>query len=286
MIETLSNIFSASMHALVDALTGLFWPALFFLLLGLLVKRRALLRDIQRAIGETHLNIKIMIFNVLIVVPMIGLAHQIIYQIINAGGLALIDRNSWASVPTLLSIFVAIVIGDFVGYWRHRLEHTKLFWPSHAVHHSDTEMTWLTLERFHPFNRLTTFAIDNSVLLLLGIPPVGLIANNLVRHYYGYFIHADLPWTYGRLGIIFVSPAMHRWHHAADARFFNTNFATVFSLFDHIFGTHRVPGPCTSPLGVTDAMEASLMGQMIYALSPRAYRGLLSPKRRISSTSK
>jgi hypothetical protein len=133
-------------------------------------------------------------------------------------------------------------------------------------------MTWLTLERFHPINRLTTFLIDSSALLLLGLPPAALIANMLVRHYYGYLIHADLPWTYGPLGRVFVSPAMHRWHHAADKAAFDTNYATVFSIFDQAFGTYRVPGPCTVPLGVTDDMAPTLAGQMSYAFSPRAYR--------------
>jgi sterol desaturase/sphingolipid hydroxylase (fatty acid hydroxylase superfamily) len=164
-----------------------------------------------------------------------------------------------------------VFAGDFTGYWRHRFEHSRLLWPSHVVHHSDTEMTWLTLERFHPINRLTTLIIDNAVLLLLGFPPYALVANNLVRHYYGFLIHADVPWTYGRLGNIFVSPAMHRWHHAADEAAYNTNFATVFSLFDRWFGTFRVPGPCTAALGVREATGLGVVGQLLYPFRPFAY---------------
>jgi hypothetical protein len=44
-------------------------------------------------------------------------------------------------------------------------ERWSMFWPCHAVHHSDTEMTWLTLERFHPFNRLITTVVDSTFLL-------------------------------------------------------------------------------------------------------------------------
>ena len=73
------------------------------------------------------------------------------------------------------------------------------------------------------------------------------VANSLVRNYYGYFIHADLPWTYGRLGKVFVSPSMHQWHHAKDIKYAGTNFATVFSIFDRVFGTFALPGPCTVP---------------------------------------
>ncbi len=70
------------------------------------------------------------------------------------------------------------------------------------IHHSDTDMTWLTLSRFHPINRITTALIDTFFLALLGFPTWALVANNLVRHYYGEFIHADLPWTYGRFGTL------------------------------------------------------------------------------------
>jgi sterol desaturase/sphingolipid hydroxylase (fatty acid hydroxylase superfamily) len=81
-------------------------------------------------------------------------------------------------------------------------------------------MTWFALVRFHPINRLSTFVIDNSFLLLLGFPAYGLVINA-----YGFFIHADLPWTYGRLDKIFVSPVMHRWHHSIDTVPYQTNFA-------------------------------------------------------------
>ena len=113
-------------------------------------------------------------------------------------------------------------------------------------------MTWLTLSRFHPINRVTTAVIDTFVLALLGFPTWALVANNLVRHYYGEFIHADLPWMYGRLRTVFVSPVMHRWHHARDVTGTGSNFATVFSVFDRAFGTYYVPGLCNVPLGVTD----------------------------------
>ena len=85
----------------------------------------------------------------------------------------------------------------------------------------------------------------------------------MVRHYYGYFIHADLPWTYGKLSRIFVSPAMHHWHHAKEIRYAGTNFATVFSVFDIAFGTYK-GGICDVPVGIEDEMGAGVRGQMSY----------------------
>ena len=169
--------------------------------------------------------------------------------------IAPISPHFWDSLPSLIVAFVAVFLGDFIGYWRHRLEHTRFLWPSHAVHHSDTAMTWLTLERFHPINRLSTFIIDNSVLILLGFPAYALLVNSVVKHSYGYLIHADLPWSYGRLDKVFVSPIMHRWHHSNDRAAYQTNFATVFSIFDRMFGTYRVPGLPDTSLGVDPTKE-------------------------------
>jgi sterol desaturase/sphingolipid hydroxylase (fatty acid hydroxylase superfamily) len=187
----------------------------------------------------------------------------------------LIPTSFWAGGNPVIVGFAALFLGDFIGYWRHRLEHSPLLWPSHAVHHSDTEMTWLAIARFHPINRLTTVAIDAAFILWMGLPPYAVLVNSLVRHYYGAFIHADLPWTYGWLAKAIVSPAMHRWHHAKDRQAYNTNYATVFSLFDLAFGTYRVPGPCNGPLGVPEAIGAGFVGQMVHPLKPSSYRYFL-----------
>lgn len=267
-----------SAQALVQAMRDLLVPASFFIVLAVFLRRRAIIADIRRVWPETRLNLELIAFNAFFVAPLIGIASTALANLSQAYGLALIAPGTWAKLPAPLVIFIVIFVGDFVGYWRHRLEHSVLLWPSHAVHHSDTEMTWLTLERFHPINRVTTFVIDSSALVLLGAPPFAIVANNLVRHYYGFLIHADLPWTYGRLGRVFVSPAMHRWHHAADVKALNTNYATVFSVFDQAFGTYRVPGPCTAPLGILDKLPATLGAQLRYAFRPEIYRKLMAYK--------
>lgn len=272
MIATLQEFLVQSLASLIIAAKGLVWPALFFLLLGLAVKRRRLAGDIRRALREASLNLQLMAFNLVFVVPLIAMAGQALANFSAAHGLVFVPASAWDRMHPAAVIFAAVFIGDFTAYWRHRLEHTRLLWPAHAVHHSDTQMTWTAIERFHPINRCSTFFIDASVLILMGLPPFAVVANYLVRHYYGSFIHADLPWTYGPLGRIFVSPAMHRWHHSADERAFDKNFATVFSVFDRAFGTHYVPGPHEGRLGVHDPIAPTLTSQLTYALTPRAYR--------------
>lgn len=267
------TLVSESAASLWSALSGLFWPMVFFAGLALMLRRGKVIDDLKRVLPETSINFGLMAFNVLITVPILTAGSVILVWISNTTLPQILSESFWPQLPGVVIILLAITIGDFVGYWRHRFEHTRFLWPSHAVHHSDTEMTWFALERFHPINRATTYAIDSGVLLLLGFPTEAIIANGLVRHYYGFFIHSDLPWTYGPvLGRIFVSPAMHRWHHANDPVYFQTNFATVFSLWDQWFGTFRVPGPCTAPLGVSEDMGSGSTGQLLHPFRLRAYR--------------
>ena len=169
----------------------------------------------------------------------------------------------WAWLGAVPTVLITVFVGDFVAYWRHRAQHSRWLWPAHAIHHSDTRMTWLTLERMHPVDRIGS-NIDLLVLSALGFPVWALAANVMVRHYYGYLIHVDAPWTLGRLSLVFNSPAMHRWHHARPIEYSGKNFATVFSVFDRAFGTFYQPGPCAVPLGVPEDMGRGAAGQYLH----------------------
>jgi len=240
------------------------YSAVAYVSLALLVKGRKAITSARRAIREIRVNLTWYFLDAAFIAPVIALAVAGCRTIIEHYSLSLLDGATWSVIGKPATIIVAVCAGDFVSYWRHRLEHTRWIWPAHAIHHSDSQMTWLTLARFHPVNRMVTATIDVGVLALFGFPIWALVANEIVRHYYGEFIHADLPWTYGPLRHVFVSPAMHRWHHARDVVGAGSNFATVFSIFDRAFGTYYVPGVCNVPLGVTEDVGGGVARQLLY----------------------
>lgn len=213
---------------------------------------------------EAGTNRPIYFIDALFVVPLLLILIVIVDKGREYFGLDIIATETWENFDALIVFVFAVFLGDFIGYWRHRLEHMKLLWPAHAVHHSDTSVSWLTLFRFHPINRVTTYIIDASLLAIFGFPEWALIANNLFRHYYGHFIHADIPWTYGPLSRVFISPVAHRWHHVKDVAISGSNFATVFSVFDRAFGTYYERGLCLAPLGVSEYMGKGVIGQLTY----------------------
>lgn len=277
MLEPILDHVQNTMQSAVMAIVT---PLPFFVLLALAVKGRRLLSDAARAASESRTNLLIHFTDALMVVPVLVLLSVALHETIQSYDLVIAPPGSWGDLHPVFVGIVAVFLGDFIGYWRHRAEHSPLLWPSHAIHHSDTEMTWLAIFRFHPINRLTTVLLDSAFILAMGLPAYAVLVNGLVRHYYGAYIHADLPWTYGPLKYIFVSPAMHRWHHANDPVAYGTNYATVFSIFDQAFGTFRVPGPCTAPLGVPERMGAGFVGQLVHPFKPSSYRFFLRSLRR------
>ncbi|HEX5377822.1 MAG TPA: sterol desaturase family protein [Phenylobacterium sp.] len=250
--------------------------AVFFAALAWLVKGRASIDDARAAAGETRINAVLSVFDHLLVSPFVALLAAAVMEAFKAHGVGLAPPTLWLTIGELPTLIVAIFVGDFAGYWRHRLQHSRWLWPAHAIHHSDTRLTWFSLERMHPVDRLGTM-LDIVVLSALGFPFWAVAGVGFVRHYYGYFIHADLPWTLGKAGWVLNSPAMHRWHHARDVEGSGHNFATVFSVFDRAFGTYHQPGPCTAPLGVREDMGKGAWGQYVHPL--KVWRRALRPAR-------
>jgi len=262
-ISLLPYVVHVYQSALVAAVQ-LIGPFVIFLFLAVLVQKHRSFESPQGLVRESKLNLTLHFLDAILITPVLALVIASIISSIKNGRFTIGSEGFWSEVPVIVVGFCAVFAGDFIGYFRHRLEHSKWLWPAHAIHHSDTELTWLSIARFHPVNRLSTEVIDTGFLALLDFPIEALIANSLVRRYYGMFIHAGLPWTYGKLGRVLVSPAMHRWHHVADAPGIGSNFATVFSVFDQCFGTYYVPGVCISRLGVREDMGRGVAGQLLY----------------------
>jgi sterol desaturase/sphingolipid hydroxylase (fatty acid hydroxylase superfamily) len=263
-VENLIRLLHATYQSLRVAAELLLYSALWFGFIALLVKGSDAIRDARLAFREMRFNVTLLFLDSIFVAPLLALAVTLIRTTVAAYSLNIVSDHVWTALGRPATLVAAVFLGDFFSYWRHRLEHTPWLWPAHAIHHSDTEMTWLTLARFHPINRAVTACVDIFCLALLGLPSWALVANEIVRHYYGEFIHADLPWTLGPVGKLMVSPAMHRWHHARDVTGAGSNFATVFSVFDQAFGTYYVPGLCTVPLGVIDDIGTSVGRQLLY----------------------
>jgi sterol desaturase/sphingolipid hydroxylase (fatty acid hydroxylase superfamily) len=147
----------------------------------------------------------------------------------------------FAEQPLWLQLPLGLVAIDFVLYVRHRFVH-HFCWPFHAVHHRTKEIGWLTAHRLHPIDALVMGMINVAMFYLIGFEgEVMLYASSIVM-FLNYFNHSNICLDYGSpLRYIFVSPNMHRWHHATTKEAKNKNFCIVFAWIDVLFGTFYCP---------------------------------------------
>ena len=164
-----------------------------------------------------------------------------------------------------MQIIEFLVLADLLAYWAHRAHHKfEKLWRTHAVHHSSTDLDWLSSVRVHPLNdALQTTAIA-APLLLLGFSPTTLAAYLPFLTLYAIALHANVSWGYGPLRFLVSSPAFHRWHHSMEPDALNKNFAGLFPAFDLLFGTLYLPkDKRASQFGVVDAsVPSGFVGQL------------------------
>jgi sterol desaturase/sphingolipid hydroxylase (fatty acid hydroxylase superfamily) len=140
----------------------------------------------------------------------------------------------WAYVTL---IFVAM---DGCNWLAHLGNHRiRMFWRFHELHHSQEDMSVLTVFRTHPL-------IHVSYLIAL-IPGIVLIANGAVPTtllvVYGAvlaFEHSNTNLGYGPLERIFVSPNYHRIHHKLDGPQ-DVNLGFALTIWDQL--AHRAVFP-------------------------------------------
>jgi sterol desaturase/sphingolipid hydroxylase (fatty acid hydroxylase superfamily) len=149
----------------------------------------------------------------------------------------------WAGAGRSLAVGIGVLGLDAVSYAWHRANHQlPLLWRFHQVHHGDASFHVTTALRFHPGELLLALPVRLAAVVLLGVPPEGVLVFELVFGTANLLEHGnfDLP---RRLEPIvrrlLVTPALHRGHHASDWQELNTNFGTVFSFWDRLAGTFR-----------------------------------------------
>ena len=131
-----------------------------------------------------------------------------------------------------------ITIGDFCGYWVHRLQHASPFvWAFHSVHHAQEQLNFATTTRFHPVDHFISDTLRFVPQMMLGASPMSWLPLYLIMEFLANIQHSRIKWRFGPLSRILVTPRFHSFHHSADPRHYNKNFGGLLSIWDHMFGT-------------------------------------------------
>lgn len=156
------------------------------------------------------------------------------------------------NIPEIIfSYFIYFFTDHFVGYWVHRLYHTKLFWHLHRFHHSAPELNFITFYRVHPAETLTRTLFFISPLTILNAPDKVLLVALTINIFLNYCQHSQMPRDWGWIGRwIFGSPGFHQLHHSIDAEHRDKNFCSC-PLWDRVFGTWHDDRAVPSAYGIS-----------------------------------
>ncbi len=162
-------------------------------------------------------------------------------------------RNAAAGWPMWLQIVVALFVIDFVQWSVHNLLHrVPFFWDFHKCHHSvvDGEMDWIVSFRFQWTEVVVYKTITYLPLVFFGFGMEALLFHAIFGTLIGHLNHANLNLGHGWWRYILNSPRMHIWHHNYDGDAKTTvNFGIIFSVWDWIFGTAKMPAEPPPKLG-------------------------------------
>ena len=148
----------------------------------------------------------------------------------------------WNDAPWLVRAFIALLLFDLTNYALHRWMHSNAWsWPLHAVHHSDTDMHFLSANRAHILEWVVVFPITAAVAFFCGLGISDVVFLGLAREAHQYYVHSRLDWDHGPLRHVLASPQFHRWHHVDQPEAHNKNFALFFPFIDLAFGTYHSP---------------------------------------------
>jgi len=169
-----------------------------------------------------------------------------------------------------LSFIVYLLILDFADYWRHRLQHRwGRWWALHSLHHSQRQLSFWSDDRNHLLDDVIGGLWFAAVAFIVGVPPGHFIAAVMLTRFVESLSHANVSFSFGRIGNrLLVGPRFHRTHHAIgighEGARYGCNFATLFPLWDMLFGTadfaHR--GNAT---GITDQLQGRDYGESFLA---------------------
>lgn len=171
-----------------------------------------------------------------------GISQQLMSLFVSTATLtalyAWLENYKLFTIPTAWLPWVLAVLGvEFAYYWWHRLSHeVNILWAAHVVHHHSEDYNLAVALRQSVTTWMTTLPFYLP-LALLGVPLVPFLVVLGLSTLYQFWIHTELIPPLGRLEKIFNTPALHRVHHAINARYLDKNHAATFSFFDVLFGT-------------------------------------------------
>ncbi len=151
------------------------------------------------------------------------------------------------SLNTVTKVLVSLVLLEYTFYGWHYLNHKIPFlWRFHNVHHIDLDLDVSTASRFH-FGELAFSSVFRiGQIFLSGIDVPTLLLFETVITAFAQFHHANirLPKKLDSLLSAFImTPKLHGIHHSVIREETDSNYGTVFTIWDRVHRTLKIGIP-------------------------------------------
>ncbi len=144
----------------------------------------------------------------------------------------------WAGWPAVIG---DILLLDLLIYWWHRFNHeAPLLWRFHRVHHLDRFLDSTSALRFHFGEVLLSALARAGAIMLLGVPFVSVLLFETLLLAATIFHHSNLRLPRRieqHLSRVVITPSIHWVHHHARRSDTDSNYGTLFSFWDRLFGS-------------------------------------------------
>jgi sterol desaturase/sphingolipid hydroxylase (fatty acid hydroxylase superfamily) len=144
-------------------------------------------------------------------------------------------------VPLLETVLSFIILDCYMYGW-HRLMHVfPIAWRFHRVHHTDLYMNVSTAYRFHAIETICSNIPKLLLIWYLGITTQQLLIYESVFTAIVALHHSNLalpPSLDKYLSQAIVTPNYHRIHHSQIIAETNSNYGSVLTCWDRIFGSY------------------------------------------------
>ena len=273
MIEELQQVLFiglGSAQYLLDPQKRIYWLYLLssaVIALGLaMVRRESLSRQLAKALSwklwlhpSSRIDFYWFVLNhilrIVLVVPVLGggvalaiTINRMLYKWFGAGDFWQLPELS----VTVLFTLVLFLTEDFSRFFVHYLYHkVPLLWRFHAIHHSATILTPMTLYRIHWAEMLVNST--RSLLVLGFVSAIFIYFFDSDIHLYTVFgasitaflfnmagsnlRHSSVWLGFGGLERWVVSPAQHQIHHSIAPEHIDKNFGATLAVWDRLFGS-------------------------------------------------
>lgn len=179
---------------------------------------------------------------------LIGLVNTIIASLTTGVWMAFVFASPWENSflgslnnEWVIGIASFLVLDMYIYLWHRFLMHSNKYgWYLHKFHHEDVTMNSSSAFRFHPIEVFLSQIPRIGVVWLFGISlelfvlyEVIFLIQNVIQH-----SNVSLPLQLDIfLSKFIITPNLHKVHHSIKVKETNSNYATILSLWDRVFGS-------------------------------------------------